>query len=130
MEAVIASSTTSSSGETSNRSSKNCGATLAPAPITSPSRSSASGHASPRCRSGASWRQLYCLKSRFLILRTGATDMRIVVVGGTGHIGTFLIPRLVRAEHEVLNISRGGRAAYTQAAEWQQVQHVIADREH
>jgi nucleoside-diphosphate-sugar epimerase len=55
--------------------------------------------------------------------------MRIVVVGGTGHIGTFLIPRLVRAEHEVLSISRGGRAAYTQVPEWQHVQHVIADRE-
>src|SRR3954452_537651 len=55
--------------------------------------------------------------------------MRIVVVGGTGHIGTFLIPRLVRAGHEVLSISRGGRAAYTRVPEWQQVRHVLADRE-
>ena len=54
--------------------------------------------------------------------------MRIVVVGGTGHIGTFLIPRLVRAGHEVLSISRGGRAAYTRVPEWQQVRQEIRDR--
>jgi nucleoside-diphosphate-sugar epimerase len=35
--------------------------------------------------------------------------MRIVVIGGTGHIGSFLVPRLVRAGHEVVNISRGTR---------------------
>jgi nucleoside-diphosphate-sugar epimerase len=55
--------------------------------------------------------------------------MRIVVVGGSGHIGTFLIPRLVRAGHEVTNISRGTRAAYVEEPEWQQVRHVVADRE-
>jgi nucleoside-diphosphate-sugar epimerase len=31
--------------------------------------------------------------------------MRVVVVGGSGHIGTFLIPRLVRAGFDVVNIS-------------------------
>ncbi|WP_199043956.1 NAD-dependent epimerase/dehydratase family protein [Glycomyces salinus] len=55
--------------------------------------------------------------------------MRIVVVGGSGHIGTFLVPRLVRAGHEVVNISRGKRAAYTDAPEWRQVEQVEADRE-
>ena len=35
--------------------------------------------------------------------------MRIVVIGGSGHIGTFLVPRLVRAGHEVISISRGPR---------------------
>lgn len=55
--------------------------------------------------------------------------MRIVVIGGSGHIGTFLVPRLVRAGHEVVNISRGTRTAYADAPEWQQVQHVVADRE-
>ena len=38
--------------------------------------------------------------------------MRIVVIGGSGHIGTFLVPRLVRAGHEVVNISRGQRSSY------------------
>ncbi|MFE7276019.1 NAD-dependent epimerase/dehydratase family protein [Streptomyces sp. NPDC057623] len=55
--------------------------------------------------------------------------MRIVVVGGSGHIGTFLVPRLVRAGHEVISISRGTRTAYADAPEWQQVRHVAADRE-
>ena len=37
--------------------------------------------------------------------------MRIVVIGGSGHVGTFLIPRLVRAGHEVVSISRGQRSS-------------------
>ena len=55
--------------------------------------------------------------------------MRIVVIGGSGHIGTFLIPRLVRAGHEVVNISRGSRSAYVDAEEWRDVRSVVADRE-
>jgi nucleoside-diphosphate-sugar epimerase len=57
------------------------------------------------------------------------TIMKIVVIGGSGHIGTFLVPRLVRAGHEVTNISRGRRSAYADAAEWQDVRQVVADRE-
>ncbi|MFJ4295652.1 NAD-dependent epimerase/dehydratase family protein [Curtobacterium sp. NPDC089689] len=55
--------------------------------------------------------------------------MRILVIGGSGHIGTFLIPRLVRGGHEVINISRGSRVPYSDSPEWQQVQQVAADRE-
>ncbi|MBZ3900214.1 MULTISPECIES: NAD-dependent epimerase/dehydratase family protein [Streptomyces] len=55
--------------------------------------------------------------------------MRVAVIGGSGHIGTFLVPRLVRAGHDVINISRGTRTAYTEASEWQQVRQVVADRE-
>lgn len=55
--------------------------------------------------------------------------MRIVVIGGSGHIGTFLVPRLVRAGHAVVNISRGTRTAYVDAPEWEHVQGVVADRE-
>lgn len=55
--------------------------------------------------------------------------MRVVVIGGSGHIGTFLVPRLVRAGHDVVNISRGTRTAYTAAPEWQQVSAVLADRQ-
>jgi nucleoside-diphosphate-sugar epimerase len=54
--------------------------------------------------------------------------VRIVVIGGSGHIGTFLVPRLVRAGHEVVNVSRGQRSSYTEDAAWQQVQQVVADR--
>jgi nucleoside-diphosphate-sugar epimerase len=54
--------------------------------------------------------------------------MRIVVIGGSGHIGTFLIPRLVRAGHDVISISRGQRSSYFDDPTWQQVRHVTADR--
>ncbi len=38
--------------------------------------------------------------------------MRVVVIGGSGHIGTYLVPRLVVAGHEVISISRGEREPY------------------
>ena len=34
---------------------------------------------------------------------------RVVVIGATGHIGTYLVPRLVRGGHEVIAMSRGLR---------------------
>ena len=55
--------------------------------------------------------------------------MRIVVIGGSGHIGTFLIPRLVRGGHDVITVSRGQRSSYVDDPAWQQVRHVSADRE-
>ena len=54
--------------------------------------------------------------------------MRIVVIGGRGHIGTFLVPRLVRAGHDVVTISRGRRSSYVDDPAWEQVEHVSADR--
>jgi nucleoside-diphosphate-sugar epimerase len=55
--------------------------------------------------------------------------MRVVVIGGTGHIGTFLVPGLVRAGHEVVVISRGLRRAYRDDAAWRHVEMVACDRE-
>lgn len=55
--------------------------------------------------------------------------MRVVVIGGSGHIGSFLVPRLVRAGHEVVNISRGASTPYADSPEWQQVEQVAADRQ-
>lgn len=55
--------------------------------------------------------------------------MRIVVVGGTGHIGTFLIPRLVGAGHEVVSISRGRHPGYADDPAWRRVEQITADRE-
>ena len=55
--------------------------------------------------------------------------MRIAVIGGSGHIGTFLIPRLVRTGHEVINVSRSGGTGYSDSSEWVQVRQVIADRQ-
>ncbi|MEA2312090.1 MAG: hypothetical protein QOE28_2058 [Solirubrobacteraceae bacterium] len=54
---------------------------------------------------------------------------RIVVIGATGHVGTYLVPRLVRAGHEVVALSRGAREPYLPAPEWSRVQRVAADRE-
>ncbi|HSV85900.1 MAG TPA: NAD-dependent epimerase/dehydratase family protein [Levilinea sp.] len=55
--------------------------------------------------------------------------MRTVIIGGTGHIGTYLAPRLVRAGHQVTVISRGGREAYSPDAAWDAVRMVTVQRE-
>src|SRR5262245_7835814 len=55
--------------------------------------------------------------------------MRIIVLGATGHIGTFLVPRLVRAGHDVVAVSRGERKPYQDAPEWRNVERVTLDRE-
>ncbi len=54
--------------------------------------------------------------------------MRLVVIGGTGHIGTFLIPRLVNAGHEVIVASRGKRQPYVPHPAWNAVRHIDVDR--
>jgi len=54
--------------------------------------------------------------------------MRIAVIGGSGHVGTYLVPRLVELGHEVLNISRGERSPYTPHAAWQRVRQVRLER--
>jgi nucleoside-diphosphate-sugar epimerase len=53
---------------------------------------------------------------------------RVVVIGATGHIGSYLVPRLVRAGHEVVAVSRGEREPYHEAVEWRSVHRVHADR--
>jgi nucleoside-diphosphate-sugar epimerase len=55
--------------------------------------------------------------------------MRIVVIGATGHVGGYLIPRLVTSGHEVIAISRGNRRPYRNHAAWNEVTRVIADRD-
>ncbi len=54
--------------------------------------------------------------------------MRIVLIGGSGHVGTFLVPRLVAAGHDVVVITRGQRTPYQQHAAWQSVQQITLDR--
>ncbi|HEU5418538.1 MAG TPA: NAD-dependent epimerase/dehydratase family protein [Streptosporangiaceae bacterium] len=54
---------------------------------------------------------------------------RVVVIGATGHIGSYLVPRLVRAGHEVIAISRGTREPYHHSAQWAAVSRVTADRD-
>jgi nucleoside-diphosphate-sugar epimerase len=54
---------------------------------------------------------------------------RVVVIGATGHIGTYLVPRLVRGGHDVVAVSRGIRGPYQERPEWDSVTRVTADRE-
>ncbi|HXH50149.1 MAG TPA: NAD(P)-dependent oxidoreductase [Terriglobia bacterium] len=59
--------------------------------------------------------------------------MRVVVIGGTGHTGTYLVPRLIDAGHEVALISRNQRPRYGPdgplgSAAWKRVQWVELDR--
>jgi len=54
--------------------------------------------------------------------------MRVLVIGGTGHIGTYLVPRLVEADHEVVVVSRAQARPYTRHAAWESVTTVVADR--
>ena len=54
---------------------------------------------------------------------------RVVVIGATGHIGTYLVPRLVDGGHEVIAVSRGTRGPYHASPQWDAVTVVAADRE-
>jgi nucleoside-diphosphate-sugar epimerase len=54
--------------------------------------------------------------------------MRIVVIGGSGHVGSFLVPRLVRTGHEVVNLTRGVRTPYVDDEAWSEVEQIPVDR--
>jgi nucleoside-diphosphate-sugar epimerase len=53
---------------------------------------------------------------------------RIVVIGGSGHVGTYLLPALVLRGHEVVNVSRGVASAYRKHAAWKAIEQVAIDR--
>ncbi len=55
--------------------------------------------------------------------------MNITVIGGTGHIGTYLVPSLVREGHAVTVVSRGQQKPYSEDEEWSSVQMLTCDRE-
>ncbi|WP_435101322.1 NAD-dependent epimerase/dehydratase family protein [Halarchaeum sp. P4] len=55
--------------------------------------------------------------------------MRVTVIGATGHIGTYLVPRLVRAGHDVVAVSRGERDPYRDDGAWADVESVTLDRD-
>ena len=54
---------------------------------------------------------------------------RVVIIGGSGHVGTYLVPRLVDAGFDVVNVSRGERKPYQPNAAWDAVQSVTLDRD-
>jgi nucleoside-diphosphate-sugar epimerase len=53
---------------------------------------------------------------------------RVVVIGATGHIGTYLVPRLVAAGHQVVAVSRGEARPYRDSRAWDAVERVALDR--
>lgn len=53
---------------------------------------------------------------------------RIVVIGGSGHVGTHLLPALIQLGHEVVNVSRGTASPYRQHAAWKAIEQVAIDR--
>lgn len=55
--------------------------------------------------------------------------MRVVVIGGTGHVGSYLIPRLVNDGHAVISVSRNRQKAYFSDDAWAHVESVDLDRE-
>jgi len=55
--------------------------------------------------------------------------MRILVIGGTGHIGSYLVPRLVLGGHEVTVVARKPSPQYTDSRlAWGAVEWIVADR--
>lgn len=54
--------------------------------------------------------------------------MRVVVIGATGHVGTYLVPRLLARGHKVVALSRGVREPYQNHGAWRQVERIQADR--
>jgi nucleoside-diphosphate-sugar epimerase len=53
---------------------------------------------------------------------------RIVVTGGSGHVGSYLVPKLVELGHEVVNVSRGSARPYRPHHAWSHVENVVLDR--
>ncbi len=54
--------------------------------------------------------------------------MRVVVIGASGHVGTYLVPRLVAAGHQVVAVSRGQRQPYQAHRAWAVVEQPCLDR--
>ena len=54
--------------------------------------------------------------------------MKVVIIGGTGHVGTYLVPRLVNQGYQVVSVSRQQREPYHAHAAWGSVAQVEIDR--
>jgi nucleoside-diphosphate-sugar epimerase len=59
----------------------------------------------------------------------GKIMTRIVIIGGSGHVGTYFVPALVARGHNVVNVSRGTAAPYRPHPSWKAIEQVVVDRE-
>ena len=57
------------------------------------------------------------------------SNMRVVVIGGKGKVGTYLVPMLAEEGHEIINVSRGTQQPYLPHVCWGEVQQINIDRE-
>jgi nucleoside-diphosphate-sugar epimerase len=55
--------------------------------------------------------------------------MRVAVIGGSGHIGSYLVPRLVEAGFDTASISRGRRKLYVTSPAWTKAECISLDRD-
>src|SRR5574344_122097 len=54
--------------------------------------------------------------------------MKVIVTGGCGHIGTYLVPMLVNGGYDVTSITRGKSKPYEDDPAWNKVHSVLMDR--
>ena len=54
--------------------------------------------------------------------------MKVLVIGGTGQIGSYLVPRLVMAGYEVVTISRKQKVPHSSHFIWNNVTQILLDR--
>jgi len=55
--------------------------------------------------------------------------MKAVVIGAAGHIGTYLIPMLVKTGYDTVAITRRMSKPYEDCPEWHRVERVLIDRD-
>src|SRR5262249_34839499 len=53
---------------------------------------------------------------------------RIVIIGGRGEFGSYLVPTLVERGYEVVNVSRGAAKPYRPHFAWNEIENVLLDR--
>ncbi len=53
--------------------------------------------------------------------------MKIIVIGGKGHIGSYLCPMLAKLGHEVVCVTRGNSRPYVSDSAWSAIQDVTLD---
>ena len=56
------------------------------------------------------------------------SEMKVVVTGGCGHIGTYLVPMLIHAGYDVVSITRGNSKPYEYDPAWEKAETVQMDR--
>lgn len=55
--------------------------------------------------------------------------MHVAIIGGTGHIGSYLTPLLVESGYHVTCVSRGMKKPYREHAAWKSIAYTNLDRE-